>query len=178
LLRIGGGSNYFHSAVFLGFLPAAAGLHNLFQSSEISGVHWGARLATVLYVAALAFAPLYMALNNIVYRSGNHPWAAARAYLDANIGAGKIYTSDSTAMLYMSDRTALGPYAETALGINRNLKRFLPQIEANLAAQRFSAAVIVSRTCAEWQPVGIFTAQLNHLTRLGYHEGSICVFLP
>ena len=178
LLRIGGGSNYFHSAVFLGFLPAAAGLHNLFQSSEISGVHWGARLATVLYVAALAFAPLYMALNNIVYRSANHPWAAARAYLDANIGAGKIYTSDSTAMLYMSDRTALGPYAETALGINRNLKRFLPQIEANLAAQRFSAAVIVSRTCAEWQPVGIFTAQLNHLARLGYHEGSICVFLP
>ena len=81
-------------------------------------------------------------------------------------------------MLYMSDRNALGPYAETALGINRNLKRFLPQIEANLAAQRFSAAVVVSRTCAEWQPVGIFTAQLNHLTRLGYHEGSICVFLP
>ena len=178
LLRIGGGGNYFHSAVLLGFLPAAAGLDSLFRSSETSGVHQGARVAIMLYVAALAFAPLFIALNNIVYRSGNHPWAATRAYLEENIGAGKVYASDSTAMLYLSDRILLGPYSETALGINNNLRSFLPQIEANLAEQGFKAAVIVSRTCAEWKPVGRFIAQLDQLKHLSRREGSICVFMP
>ena len=178
LLRIGGGGNYFHSAVFLGFLPAAAGLDSLFRSSETSGVHQGARLAIILYVAALAFAPLFLALNNIVYRYGRHPWAATRAYLEENIGAGKVYASDSTAILYFSDRILLGPYSETALGINNNLKPFLPQIESRLATQEFKAAVIVSRTCADWKPTGIFASQLNQLTRLGHREGSICVFMP
>lgn len=178
LLRIGGGGNYFHSAVFLGFLPAAASLDSLFRSSETSGMHQGARLAIMLYVAALAFAPLFVALNNIVYRSGSHPWAATRAYLEENIGAGKVYASDSTAMLYLSDRILLGPYSETALGINTNLKPHMPQIEASLAAQGFKAAVIVSRTCADWKPTGIFSAQLSQLTRLSHREGSICVFMP